>query len=225
MGDIPGVIIARWPIVKVPGEIMPPGRECMAPGVDPKDRAASLEPVELLGLSISMPAMGSLGPLRLCLRWRFEDAAADLDKAAAPGPGVALGGAAAIGTTPLPPTAPLDDAVLPNWLVGVLPAVLAPDAALLGLSPSLTLPIVADGGVETVLLAAFAACALLVLTVAAAAAEIDSVEFLRDATAEFAPETPFLDRETVPPTGRLAPDPRLRFLMTSVFKLRGRTTP
>src|SRR3569833_1447781 len=34
------------------------------------------------------------------------------------------------------------------------------------------------------------------------------------------------DRVLVPPpTGRLAPEPRLRFLMTSVFRLRGRTTP
>lgn len=49
------------------------------------------------------------------------------------------------------------------------------------------------------------------------------VEFLREAGPEAPPV--FFDRVLVPPTGRLAPDPRLRFLMTSVFKLSGRTTP
>lgn len=50
-----------------------------------------------------------------------------------------------------------------------------------------------------------------------AAAEIDRVEFLREPT--------FFDLVLVPPTGRLAPEPRFRFLMTSVFRLNGRTTP
>jgi hypothetical protein len=35
----------------------------------------------------------------------------------------------------------------------------------------------------------------------------------------------FLDRVLEPPTGRPDPEPRFRFLMTSVFKLSGRTTP
>jgi hypothetical protein len=55
---------------------------------------------------------------------------------------------------------------------------------------------------------------------AAAAAAMDNVEFFLEAAFELVPVF-FL----VPPTGRLAPDPRFLFLMTSVFKLRGRTTP
>jgi hypothetical protein len=52
------------------------------------------------------------------------------------------------------------------------------------------------------------------------------VEFFREAGPEAAPELFFLEaRVLVPPTGRLAPDPRFRFLITSVFKLRGLTTP
>jgi len=46
--------------------------------------------------------------------------------AAAPGPGVAFGGAAAIGTTPLPPLIPVvptEDPADPWYEVGVLPAV------------------------------------------------------------------------------------------------------
>lgn len=46
----------------------------------------------------------------LCLRWRFGATATlerGIDDAAAPGPGVALGGAAAMGTTPLPPLIPV----------------------------------------------------------------------------------------------------------------------
>lgn len=35
----------------------------------------------------------------------------------------------------------------------------------------------------------------------------------------------FLDRVLLPPIGRPVPEPRFRFLMTSVFKLRGLTTP
>lgn len=33
------------------------------------------------------------------------------------------------------------------------------------------------------------------------------------------------DLVLVPPTGALFPEPRLRFLITSVFKLKGLTTP
>lgn len=52
--------------------------------------------------------------------------------------------------------------------------------------------------------------------------EIAKVEFFlepgADALALFLPLV-------LEPTGKLAPDPRLRFLITSVFKLSGRTTP
>lgn len=51
---------------------------------------------------------------------------------------------------------------------------------------------------------------------------MDKVEFFRAAALMLAF---FLDRVLVPPTGRLAPEPRFRFLMTSVFKLSGLTTP
>ena len=48
------------------------------------------------------------------------------------------------------------------------------------------------------------------------------VEFLREA----APDPAFFfDLVFVPPTGRVEPVPRFLFLMTSVFKLKGRTTP
>lgn len=90
------------------------GIECIPPGVDPRDRAASFEPVELLGLSISMLTGVSGGPLLLCRRWRFDDTVTGLVIAAAPGPGAVLGGAAAMGTTPLPPETPVDDPVLPK---------------------------------------------------------------------------------------------------------------
>lgn len=81
------------------------------PAVEPRDRAASLDPVVLAGLSISMPE-GVSGPLLLCRRCLFEDVAG-LETEDAPGPGTVLRGAAAIGITPLPPTAPDDDALLP----------------------------------------------------------------------------------------------------------------
>lgn len=151
--------------------------------------------------------------LLLCLRCLLDGAVAGRDaddEAPAPGPGVVFIGAAAIGTTPLPPTmvAP------PYWLPGVLPAVCCP--LLLGLSPSLLLlGRFADGGVVTTWLFVTGAAAA-----AAAAADMDSVEFFLEAALE---PVPFFFRD--PPTGRLAPDPLFRFLMTSVFKLRGRTTP
>jgi hypothetical protein len=87
----------------------------------------------------------------------------------------------------------------------------------MGLSPSLPLPArVADGGVVT--------CELCVVE------GVARVEFFRVAAPELAPEAPadFLEDLVLappPPTGRLAPDPRLRFLITSVFRLKGRTTP
>jgi hypothetical protein len=74
----------------------------------PIDFAASLEPVEFSGESISMLSIALA--LLLCLRCRFGATALDrgiLDAAAAPGPGVAFGGAAAMGITPLPPLTPV----------------------------------------------------------------------------------------------------------------------
>lgn len=98
----------------------------------------------------------------------------------------------------------------------MLPAVFAPEPpALRGLSPSVVLPArFAAGGV-----AAFPALL---------ADGMESVEFFRDtgpeADAEGVLFPPFFD--LVPePTGRLAPEPRFRFLITSVFKLNGLTTP
>lgn len=119
------------------------------PLLDPSDRAASFDPVDSCGLSISIMPPPSPPPppaLLLCRLCRFELEIAIVrgSVAAAPGPGVALGGAAAMGTTPLPAaTEPL-----PPWkLVGLLPAVFAPPEA--GESAALTLPArVVDGGVD-----------------------------------------------------------------------------
>lgn len=80
------------------------------PLLEPIDRAASLEPVESCGLSISIPSPPAL---LLCLRCRFAEIAMVRGREAAPGPGVAFGGAAAIGTTPFPPTAPAMEPALP----------------------------------------------------------------------------------------------------------------
>lgn len=60
--------------------------------------------------------------------------------------------------------------------------------------------------------------------------EMFNVEFFRVFTPEDVPEALMLafflpDRVLVPPTGPLFPEPRFRFLITSVFKLSGRTTP
>jgi hypothetical protein len=98
--------------------------------------------------------------------------------------------------------------------VGVLPAVFPPDAGpLAGLSLSLALPArcwIAGG----VLACTGGGLAL---------EETDRVEPRLVMPPEEAPF--FLDRVLDPPTGRLEPEPRFRFLMTSVFKLSGRTTP
>lgn len=51
---------------------------------------------------------------------------------------------------------------------------------------------------------------------------IDKDEFFRDAAFELFAVAFFF---RLPPTGRLAPEPLFLFLITSVFKLRGRTTP
>ena len=61
--------------------------------------------------------------------------------------------------------------------------------------------------------------------------DIARVEFFRVFVPEAPPDEPmfafFLAERVLvpPPTGRLAPELRLRFLMTSVFRLSGRTTP
>jgi ABC-type dipeptide/oligopeptide/nickel transport system permease component len=103
--------------------------------------------------------------------------------------------------------------------VGVLPAVFPPEpCALAGLSLSLTLLArFWAGGV-----AAWVGGGL-------ADADIDNVEFFLVAAPEPLVELMlaffFAERVLVPPTGILAPEPRLRFLMTSVFRLSGLTTP
>jgi hypothetical protein len=90
---------------------------------------ASFDPVEFSGLSMSMllsdcacsaaaAAAAAAAALLLWRRWRLdeEERAEDRwDGGAAPGPGMFLGGAAAMGTTPLPPAAatPLEEPVLP----------------------------------------------------------------------------------------------------------------
>jgi hypothetical protein len=90
----------------------------------------------------------------------------------------------------------------------VLPAVLPPDA---GLSLSLALPALvwAAGGVV--------ACTTVAVD------DIARVEFFLVAVPDAVPEF-FLERVLEPPTDML-PEPRFRFLITSVFKLRGLTTP
>lgn len=97
---------------------------------------------------------------------------------------------------------------------------LAPELGpLLGLSTSLLLwGRLEAGGVVTLfggwLLALF-------LELLAAIVDMDKVEFFRDAAALAV----FLDLVLLPPTDTLDPDPRFLFLITSVFKLNGRTTP
>jgi hypothetical protein len=94
------------------------------------DFAASFEPVEFSGESTSMLSIALT--LLLCLRCRLGATATLLRgmlEAAAPGPGVAFGGAAAMGTTPFPPLIPVvptEDPAEPWYEVGVLPAVLPP---------------------------------------------------------------------------------------------------
>lgn len=54
------------------------------------------------------------------------------------------------------------------------------------------------------------------------AADNESVEFLREVAVD---ALAFFDLVLVPVMARLVPEPRFRFLITSVFKLRGLTTP
>lgn len=96
----------------------------------PTDLAASFDPVEFSGESTSMlSAVLALLLCLLCLFGATEMFDRGILDAAAPGPGVALGGAAAMGTTPLPPLIPVtptEDPAEPWYDVGVLPAVLPP---------------------------------------------------------------------------------------------------
>jgi hypothetical protein len=98
---------------------------------------------------------------------------------------------------------------------------------LAGLSPSFPLAdFGARGLVLTLVVLAELSAPLLLLgpLILAVAIEVESdrEEFLRDPTLEF---PPFLGRVLDDPTGRLAPEPLFLFLMTSVFKLNGLTTP
>lgn len=181
---------------------------CVKPGVD--FIVPSLDPVELSGLSTSISPERSISVLLLCRLWRLELTDIDREREDAPGPGVDLGGAAAIGTTPLPPTAP---PALAKLAEEAAPADLA-----LG-------PASADGDspVEVRLIEVGAGLPLPEATVAKEDTARD--EFRRDAEAELVPEVVFLDLVPEPPPGTFGPEPRLRFLMTSVFRLNGRTTP
>lgn len=212
---MPVPIGVRWFMPK-PLDDMPPGNP-ERPAEEPIGRAASLDPVDS-GLSMSMLIGASAVMLLLCRRCRFEDTVAGLELEDAPGPGLVFGGAAAIGTTPLPPTAPAEEPEPPKWLFGVLPAVLPPDVGPLeGLSTSLMLEARLEAGGVVTLGGWLMLLVLLVLAVV----DIESEEFLREAAALAF----FLDLVLVPPTGKLDPEPRFLFLMTSVFKLNGRTTP
>jgi hypothetical protein len=96
----------------------------------PTDFAASFDPVEFSGESTSIFSMAlTLLLCRLCLFGATVTFVRGMLDAAAPGPGVSFGGAAAMGTTPLPPLIPVvptEDPAEPWYDVGVLPAVLPP---------------------------------------------------------------------------------------------------
>jgi hypothetical protein len=175
--------------------------------------AASLEPVEFSGLSMSISPEISISVVLLCRLWRLELMDIDRDTEDAPGPGVDFGGAAAMGTTPLPPTA----LATPWKFAGVL------------LPAAVTLTLASSGGVSLLegapLRLMVAEEELLFKPLPLASDETASDEFFRDAAAEFVPEALFFDLVPAPPLATLGPEPRLRFLMTSVFKLSGLTTP
>lgn len=145
LGAIAGCVDMPKPLLSLPkaepAPLMLPRPEML----DPSGLAASFEPVEAAGLSMSMPEKSLLLPLpgpaalllllllaaaealvllplplllavalldAALLLWRrclLEAIAMPL--AAAPGPGAFFGGAAAIGTTPLPPATPVADPV------------------------------------------------------------------------------------------------------------------
>lgn len=99
--------LARLPRLPVLGS---PG----SPVLDPSDRAASLDPVDVSGLSTSIaPDTSAVAAPLLWRRWRFDATAMVRGMGAAPGPGALFSGAAAMGTTPFPPTAAPVDPALP----------------------------------------------------------------------------------------------------------------
>jgi len=172
-----------------------------------------LDPVEFSGLSTSISPERSISTFLLCRLWRFELIDIDLEIEDAPGPGVDLGGAAAMGTTPFPPTAPAApwkfvEAVLP---VALDPGLTSADGASLLVTPP---PRLVEVDEE-----------LPIVPLLLAIADTASDEFFRDAEAEFVPEAFFLDLVPAPLPDTFGPEPRLRFLMTSVFRLSGLTTP
>lgn len=109
----------------------------------------------------------------------------------------------------------------------MLPAVLAPEPAVVatGLSLSLGSMLRVAGGDTLLLLLLLLLLTRLpvlwLLELLAATVAIDKVEFFREAMAD--PVAFFLD--LAPPPDPLGPEPLFLFLMTSVFRLRGRTTP
>lgn len=109
MPDIP--IPGPIGLVDMPNPLTSPMLDMLPPdGTSPIpiDFAASLDPVEFSGESISM--LSTALTLLLCLRCLLGATATferGMLEAVAPGPGAALGGAAAIGTTPLPPLIPV----------------------------------------------------------------------------------------------------------------------
>lgn len=119
-----------------------------------------------------------------------------------------------MGTTFLPPTEPVVP-VLP-WKLG---APLPPP----GLVPVLPGAVSVLAEVPVRFAAEEDAPLLLLLLFPREDSAMD--EFFRDAAVEFAPDAlpPFFDLPPTPPT--VGPDPRFRFLMTSVFRLSGLTTP
>lgn len=160
----------------------------------------------------------------LCRRCRFGATACEREAvAAAPGPGVAFGGAAAMGTTPLPPEIPVVPTLEPAepWYeVGVLAV----------LPPAPPLPVTEGGDWLSLTERARLEVGVVACVVGAVEEAGATMEFFL----VFGPlvacwEPIFLDaRVAAPPdapTGREAPDPRFRFLMTSVLSDRGRTTP
>lgn len=127
-----------------------------------------------------------------------------------------MGGAAAMGMTFLPPTGPAVP-VLPWKLGAPPPPVLVPAVPVLpGEASVLAGAPVRFAAVEDALL-------LPLLLFPRDDSAMD--EFFRDVAVEFAPDAlpPFFDLLPTPPT--VGPDPRFRFLITSVFRLSGLTTP
>ncbi len=148
-----------------------------------------------------------------------------MDAAAAPAPAVALGGAAAMGITPLPPLIPFvptEEPAEPWYEVGV-------EAVL---PPAPVEPVTEGGEADSLTERARMEVGVVACAVGAAGFAVPvTTEFLRVLGPLGAVVVPpiFLElRVDAPPdapTGIEAPDPRLRFLITSVFNDRGRTTP